>query len=116
MAELAELGGARARLEEMADSSGARVLKLSGELDLSNVGSIRAAIEITYGGPVERLVFDLSDLEFMDSSGLAMFLGFAESIEMVELCNLRPIVRRIIEIAGLKGVFLLTTSAERDPT
>ncbi len=108
MEELIEMSGAEARLEELSDSSGTPVLKLSGELDLSNVGSLRTAIDATYGLGLERIVFDLSDLSFMDSSGLAMFVGVSEKVATVELRNPSPVVRRIIELTGLSGVFLVT--------
>ncbi|MGA2531253.1 MAG: STAS domain-containing protein, partial [Acidimicrobiales bacterium] len=75
------------------------------ELDLSNVGSFRAAIDATYGWTVDRIVFDLSDLGFMDSSGLAMLLSVAERVETLELRNPPPTIRRVIEMTGLTGTF-----------
>jgi anti-anti-sigma factor len=108
MEELIDLGGAEARLEEVSDASGVLVLKLTGELDLSNVGSFRAAIDATYGHGLDRIVFDLSGLKFMDSSGLAMFIAIAERVETVELRNPQPIIRRIIELTGLSDVLVLT--------
>ena len=39
--------------------------------------------------------FDLGDLEFMDSSGLAMLLAVAERISVVELRGPRPLIRRV---------------------
>ena len=110
MDKLIDHSAAEARLEEVSDAAGTPVLKLSGELDLSNVGSLRAAIDATYGRGLDRIVFDLSELEFMDSSGLAMFVAIAERIATVELRNPRPVMRRIIELTGLSGVFLVTSS------
>lgn len=108
MEELVESDGARARLEELFEPSGKPVLRITGELDLSNVGSISAAIDATYGRDLDHIVFDLSRLRFMDSSGLAMLLSCAERIPTVELREPPPLIRRMIELTGVSGVFLVT--------
>jgi anti-anti-sigma factor len=56
------------------DASGVPVIKLSGEIDMSNVDALRGTIDpVVEHGP-ERVDFDLSALEFMDSSGIALLL------------------------------------------
>jgi anti-sigma B factor antagonist len=106
--ELIDPGGSRARLEEVFDATGEPVLKVSGELDLSNVGSIRTAIEATVGRAVDRIVFDLSELRFMDSSGLAMLLAVAERVRTLELRRPPETVRRVIELTGLASAFVIS--------
>jgi len=103
------LGGARARLEELFDDSGTPVLKITGELDMSNVGSFRTAIDATFGQVSDRIVFDLSELGFLDSSGLAMLFAVAERVGIVELRRPRQMIRRVIELTGLSSVFLITS-------
>ncbi len=113
MEELVDERGAVARLEEVTDTLGSVVLKITGELDISNVGSIQAAIEATFGRGLDLIVFDLSELSFMDSSGLAMLLALVERIDAVELRNPSGIVRRVIELTGLSGVLRIS---EIDPS
>ncbi len=108
MEELVDERGAVARLEEVTDALGSVVLKITGELDISNVGSIQAAIQATYGQGLDLIVFDLSEVSFMDSSGLAMLLALAERIGTVELRNPSGLVRRVIELTGVSGVFRIT--------
>ena len=48
---------------------GTPVVSLSGELDLTNAEQVRSVIEDTLAGEPARLVFDMSGVEFMDSSG-----------------------------------------------
>jgi anti-anti-sigma factor len=55
----------------------------------------------------ERVVFDLSDLEFMDSSGIAVLVFAANSIPQIELRSASPIIRRIIEVTGLSNFLKL---------
>lgn len=108
MDELVVRDGATATLEEVFEASGKPMLKITGELDLSNVGSLRAAIDATYGRGVDHIVFDLSGLSFMDSSGLAMLLSCAERIATVELRHPPPLIRRILELTGVSEVFVVT--------
>lgn len=90
--------------EIASDEAGVPVIKLVGEIDLSNVDSVRATIEATVSSAPERIIFDLSGLDFLDSSGIALLLFAAAKSESVELRNASEIVRRIIEVTGLAGV------------
>jgi anti-sigma B factor antagonist len=57
------------------DDAGSRVIRVSGELDLATVPSLeqelQAALERADG---HRVVLDLSDLEFIDSTGIAVLV------------------------------------------
>ena len=90
--------------EITADDTGIPVIKLVGEIDLSNVDSIRATIEPTVSKAPERIVFDLSRLDFLDSSGIALLLFAAATCGSVQLRYPSDIVRRIIEVTGLADV------------
>ena len=95
--------GAYGAVQAAQDASGARVVRLIGEIDLSNadaLGDTLAAIT----GEGHHLVIDLSALEFMDSSGLAMLLRAAGRASSVEVRNPSAVVRRIIECTGLADV------------
>ena len=49
---------------------------LSGELDHSMAARVRQEIdELAEDGRVRRLIFDVSGLEFMDSSGIGLIIG-----------------------------------------
>ena len=51
-------------------------VRLDGELDHRRTVEIRAELDSLLADPgVRRLVFDLSGLEFMDSSGIGMMIG-----------------------------------------
>jgi anti-sigma B factor antagonist len=99
-----EPGAPSGRAEITRDTAGVPVIKLVGEIDLSNVDSVRAAIEPTVSSTSELLVFDLSGLEFLDSSGIALLLFAAANTGSVQLRSPSEIVRRIIEVTGLADV------------
>jgi len=44
----------------------------------------------------------------MDSSGIAVLLTVARSVPTVELRNVPPIMRRVIEMTGLAATFVIT--------
>lgn len=50
------------------------------------------------------LIFDLSRLDFVDSSGIAFFLQMVNRAGSVELHHAKPAVRRVLEVTGLLQV------------
>ena len=94
------VGGA----EVTADATGVPIIKLTGEIDLSNADKVRAAIDPTVSSAPERIVFDLSGLDFLDSSGIALLLYVAAKTGTVQIQNPSEIVRRIIEVTGLSEI------------
>jgi anti-anti-sigma factor len=79
-------------------------LRLSGEFDLSSVEAFRLAVE-TSANPEREIVLDLTDLTFLDSSGIRAILMMAQEIGTngVLLRNPQPNVRRVIELIGIEG-------------
>jgi len=102
MAELED--AAAASVEDWFDDAGARIVKIAGEVDISNTKRLGAVLEPMSSDPRLRVVFDLSELQFIDSSGLALLLAVAQRVESVALRSPSPVVRRIIEITGLGDV------------
>ena len=91
------------------DAAGVPVVKLSGEIDMSNVDSLRGAIDpVMEDGPA-RVDFDLSALEFMDSSGIALLLRVAAKTQTVRLLGPSPRVRRLVEATGLSDVLQIVS-------
>ncbi len=57
-------------------NQGALVIQLSGELDDNHAGKIRAQIDgAIEGSPARAVVFDMSKISFMDSTGIGIILG-----------------------------------------
>lgn len=82
------------------------VVSLSGELDQSNVGSLRRAVfDLTADGTEELLVVDLSALEFIDSAGIALLFGLAEGEDdgkgLRIVPSRAPGVERVLKLTGL---------------
>jgi anti-sigma B factor antagonist len=91
-------------LEGAPDDAGVFVVKLIGEIDISNAATLGAALDAMIAGVDEPVAVDLSGLEFMDSSGIAMLLRAVGGAGSVEVRNPSTVVRRIIECTGLTEI------------
>ena len=100
--------GFPATFETAIDAAGVLTLKVVGELDIANVTPIRQALVAVVAEKPSRVVIDLSELSFLDSSGLALFMFLANEVGDVELREASPIVGRIIDVTGLSSVFKMT--------
>jgi anti-sigma B factor antagonist len=105
-----EANGTNFAFEESLDSGGIPVLALSGDLDISSADGFRKKVENVVGSRPERLVFDLSGLHFMDSSGIAVMVYAANNVAAVELRHPSAIIRRVVEATGLSEILRLEPS------
>lgn len=97
-------------IEQAADEAGDPRLKLAGELDMASAETLRQAVDSVLAGNPKRIVFELGELVFMDSSGIAVLVHASNNVDKVELRNTQPIVRRVVEVAGLAGILWLDPS------
>jgi anti-anti-sigma factor len=86
------------------------VLHLRGELDLSSVSELERELDAVFGEDGrEPIVVDLSELAFMDSTGLALLVRTrnraAELGRELRLRAARGQVRRLFELASLSDAF-----------
>jgi anti-anti-sigma factor len=78
------------------DGADGLLLKVSGELDLVSEPLLNQALEETAG---RDATLDLSELAFMDSTGLRTLLGAARTYPNVKLQGpLQPPVQRLLEL------------------
>lgn len=96
MAELEE-----AVLEVSEPTPGSLAVRLVGTFDLASVQPLAPEIDALLGRAATAAVVDLTDLEFMDTSGVAVLLRIANRFGRVEISGASPIVRRSIEALGL---------------
>lgn len=74
-----------------------------------NVDTIRPAIMSIFEIPHSRVVIDLSGVNYLDSTGFAMFLHLLRvartNYGTVRLCNLTPPARNLFELLQLDKAF-----------
>lgn len=107
MVEL-EGSGTAASVEGSIGPRGVPVIALSGEIDISNVESVRADIDGLLQGQPSHAVFTVDGLTFMDSSGIALFVQIHNRLGSIELRDPTDTVRRVIDITGLSEIFRVT--------
>lgn len=100
--------GSQVAIEQTSDGAGTTVLTVAGELDLNSEAALRSAAEAAVAGGAKTLVFELSRLTFMDSSGIGSLLTIAAQAE-VQVRNPSTTVRRVIELSGLSATLRMTT-------
>lgn len=87
----------------------APIVKLTGEIDLSSVAAVRAAINEARGLADDTIVIDLADVSFFDSSGLGVLVESKDRAEEqgvdLVLRSVSPAVRRILDLAGTADWF-----------
>ena len=85
------------------------VLPLSGEIDLAVSPRIAASLEEMIAKKPERLVVDLSNVSYVDSSGLAVLIEAMQNVEKYggkfAVVGIQDTVRSIFEIARLDQIF-----------
>ncbi|HEV7654390.1 MAG TPA: STAS domain-containing protein [Mycobacteriales bacterium] len=97
------------------DHAGHTVLSVSGEVDIHTSPMLRLALaDLT--GPERRLIVDLGDVQFLDSSGLgALVEGLNRAKDMDGdlslVCPAGPMLK-LLRITGLDQVFVLYATIE----
>jgi anti-anti-sigma factor len=96
------------QIERLSDADGA-VLRLRGELDLSSTDELERCIAEVRADRPGRLLLDLSELEFMDSTGLALLIRTAQQAQedgaSFRLRTGLPQVQRLFALTGVLDRF-----------
>ena len=88
-------------------------LSLSGDLDMSATFRLEPTLDrLLEGGDVSELVLDLSEVAFVDSSGLGLLLTTYERSREAEcpmaIVRARPEIQRVFRLAGVDDVLPLS--------
>jgi anti-anti-sigma factor len=87
------------------ESEGSRTIVLSGELDTAGADDARAVLEEALRSRPQVIRFEMADLSFMDSSGLALLVLAANQVGTVVLGHPSDMIRRVLDITGLSEIF-----------
>jgi anti-sigma B factor antagonist len=87
------------------DDAGVKVIEVSGELDIATAPRLCARLDATRTGRRPRLLVDLTDVDFCDSTGLRALLGAASEVRahggrFAIVCPPAGDVARLLEIVG----------------
>lgn len=93
----------------------AATVRLKGELDVASAPMLRDALVHLISEGRTRLTFDCGALEFVDSTGLGVFIGArARALAAngsVALTGVRPALQRLLTVTGIEGLFPTSAAA-----
>jgi len=93
------------------------VVKVEGELDHHTADTVRERLDSILEDPsIKYIVFDLSQLKFMDSSGIGVFIGRYKVVSQrggtVSVAHVTPQINKVLEVSGLYRIIKKYNSLE----
>jgi anti-anti-sigma factor len=92
------------------------IVTLQGELDVTNAAEAEQAVHEASADSDAHLIFDLTKLMFMDSTGIRVLVRTrrraGEHGATVALAGLTPSVARIVDVTGLNRTFAVHASVD----
>ena len=86
----------------------AAVIRLRGRLTMVNAAALRSTVTDALAAGRTRIVLDLSDCEFMDSSGLGAVIGGLKTARQaggdLRIASLTPQVVTVLQLTNLDRV------------
>ncbi len=89
-----------------AEVDGVCVVAVRGELDLSTAPDLEGPLEAAIGGDGGSVLIDLTECEFIDSTGIALIVRSWQRVEgngngHLGICGPNEQVRRVLDVSGL---------------
>lgn len=96
------------------------VVTVGGEVDVATAPRLREQLIDVVNGGQNRIVVDLTDVEFLDSTGLGVLVGALKRVrtqdgDLALVCTESRIVK-VFEITGLTKVFTMYESVDEAVT
>ena len=105
-----------ARIESEPRGDGCLV-RVKGEIDMSNAAEVASAIEAAVATDARELVLDLTETQYLDSAGIALLVRLGERLRSRRQ-NVRVIspegsaVRAVLRLAGLSDLLPVSSSLD----
>ncbi|NQT33502.1 MAG: STAS domain-containing protein [Candidatus Omnitrophica bacterium] len=85
------------------------IIRVSGNVDIQTSPDMKKYLDKEITGENNKIVIDLKDVDYVDSSGLATLVEVLKSLRAVsgklKLTNLSPKVKGLFEITKLNNLF-----------
>jgi anti-anti-sigma factor len=100
---LAELNRVPATISASYGDNGALLITMGGDYDIGGIGTLGPDLDTLLSKDARSVIVEMSTVDFMDTSGVALLLRIANRFGPIEIRNASPIVSRSIEALGLAG-------------
>jgi anti-sigma B factor antagonist len=97
---------------------GVATIKASGEIDLATVESLREAMISVLAPDIKTVIFDLDDIDHIDSTGLGVLAGAhrqmtSRSGKLIIRCS-QPRILRLLQITQLDRVITVESGSQAE--
>ena len=92
------------------------IISIFGELDLYNSSKLKGLIQGMIDKNVKKIIFDLKETDYIDSSGLGVFIYIFGKVAKENknlkfcMCNIDGTVKKLIDLCKLAGFFSMAPS------
>jgi anti-sigma B factor antagonist len=104
-------------LSEDQDAAGAHVIAVAGEVDIFTAPELKRAIAAALDAGARRLVVDLTETRFLDSTALGVLIGAVKRLRPLDgrlvIVNTEPSTAKTFEITGLDQIFTIVPAREQ---
>ena len=94
------------------------VFKIIGEIDAFTAPTLKEKLEQVADEPNGQSVLDFTEVDYMDSTGLGVFVAFYKKVKSVDgtvkIIGLNKRLKRLFEITGLDDIVEIEMES-RDP-
>ncbi len=92
------------------------IISLGGRLDGSNSTNVEEKVLAFIDGGEKKMLFDLSELDYVSSVGLRIFLLAAKKMKGIEgklaLCGLKDQIKEVFDLSCFSALFPIFLSQE----
>jgi len=92
------------------------VLRVRGEIDVASAPEFHARLSDLAGRGPEVIMVDLSEVSFIDSTGLGVLVGAEKELRQdgreLRLVVTRPQIMRLFQLTGLDEVFTVLSGTD----
>jgi anti-sigma B factor antagonist len=102
--------------EQLGDEHDVVAVAVAGEIDLFTAPELKAALTDAVDSGQTRIVVDLSDTTFLDSTALGVLIGAVKRLRSSEgalsIVNRNATIAKTFEITGLDQIFTIRPTRE----
>lgn len=91
------------------------VISVNGRLDGATSPGLDQGLQVFLNAGEHKIVFDITQLEYISSAGLRVFLNTAKKVQKtgkVVLFGIKPHIREVLSIAGFDTIFSIVETEE----
>ena len=99
------------------EHSGISILALKGYLDAHTAPALETAFQKLIDDKKYNIVVNFTDLNYISSAGLGVFMGFIEDIRKnsgdIKLTNMKPKIYRVFDLLGFPTLYDILDEEEK---